>query len=195
MKRMLPFAMTGTLAIAAAAATAAQTTYTIDGNHSIPSFEIRHLGFSTYRGRFDRISGSVMLDPVAKKGAADVTIDAASISTGVAKLDEHLKTPDFFDVATYPTITFKSTSFRFKGSKLVSITGDLSMHGVSKPVTLSVDSLVCKVHPFYKVPACGADAHAVIKRADWGDIGKKFSPEVLGADVTLRLQIEAQNKQ
>jgi polyisoprenoid-binding protein YceI len=194
MNRLLPFVTAGALAFAAFAAQAGETTYTIDANHSIPSFEIKHMGFSTYRGRFDKVSGTVTLDMAAKKGSADVTIDVTSISTGVAKLDDHLKTADFFDVATYPTITFKSTMFKFKGDKVTSITGDLSMHGVTKPVTLTVDSFACKMHPFYKVPACGADAHAVIKRADWGDIGKKFPPELLGTDVTLKIQIEAQNK-
>lgn len=194
MNRLHPLAAAGVLAIVSLAASAAETLYTIDANHSIPSFEIKHMGFSTYRGRFDKISGTITLDTAAKKGSADVTIDASSISTGVTKLDEHLKTADFFDVATYPTITFKSTNFKFRGDRVSSITGDLTMHGVTQAVTLTVDSFACKVHPFYKVPACGADAHTVIKRADWADLGKKYPPEILAADVTLKIQIEAQNK-
>jgi len=174
-------------------AEAAETTYTVDTNHSFPSFEIKHMGFSTFRGRFDKVSGSVTLDPAAKKGSAEVTIDVGSVSTGVDKLNEHLKTPDFFDAATYPTITFKSSSFKFKGDKLVSVAGDLTMHGVTKPVTLQVDAFACKEHPFMKVPACGADAHAVIKRSDWG-IGSKFPAAVLGEEVTLHIQVEAQHK-
>ena len=174
-----------TLGYAAAAADA----YTIDGNHTFPSFEINHMGFSTFRGRFDKTSGTLTLDTAKKTGSVDVIIDVASISTGVEKLNEHLKTPDFFDAATFPTITFQSNAFKFEGDKLVSITGDLTMHGVTKPVTLTVDSLVCKDHPFLKVPACGAGAHTLIKRTDWG-IGK-YPPAVLGEDVTLRIQIEA----
>ncbi|MGH8264881.1 MAG: YceI family protein [Steroidobacterales bacterium] len=183
----------GALALAACSALAAETTYTIDTNHSFPSFEIKHMGFSTFRGRFDKVSGSVTLDPAAKKGSAEVTIEVGSVSTGVEKLNEHLKTPDFFDATTYPTITFKASSFKFKGDKLVSVAGDLTMHGVTKPVTLQVDAFACKEHPFMKVPACGADAHAVIKRADWG-IGSKFPGAVLGEEVTLHIQVEAQHK-
>lgn len=179
------------LMAASLAIESAPVTYTIDADHSKPVFEIGHMGMSTYHGRFDTISGSVTLDAAAKKGSADVTIDAASVSTGVAKLDTHLKSADFFDVATYPTITFKSTSFKFKGDKVVSITGDLNMHGVSKPVTLTVDHFFCREHPLYKVPACGADAHAVIKRLDWGGIGQKLPTDIIAADVTLRIQIEA----
>src|SRR5258705_13527120 len=119
------------LALAACSALAAETTYSIDANHSFPSFEIKHMGFSTFRGRFDKVSGSVTLDPAAQKGSVEVTIDVGSVSTGVEKLNEHLKTPDFFDATTYPTITFKAGSFKFKGDKLVSVSGDLTMHGVT----------------------------------------------------------------
>jgi len=181
------------LTLAAYSALAAETTYSIDASHSFPSFEIKHMGFSTFRGRFDKVSGSVTLDPAAKKGSAEVTIDVGSVSTGVEKLNEHLKTPDFFDATTYPTITFKAGSFKFKGDKLVSVAGDLTMHGVTKPVTLVVDAFACKEHPFMKVPACGADAHAVIKRSDWG-IGSKFPGAALGEEVTLHIQVEAQHK-
>jgi polyisoprenoid-binding protein YceI len=174
-------------------AEAAETTYTIDTNHSFPSFEIKHMGFSTFRGRFDKFSGSVTLDPAAKKGSADVAIEVGSVSTGVDKLNEHLKTADFFDSATYPTITFKSSSFKFKGDQLVSVAGELTMHGVTKPVTLQVDAFACKEHPFMKVPACGADAHAVIKRSEWG-IGGKFPAGILSEEVTLHIQVEAQHK-
>ena len=174
-------------------AEAAESSYSIDTNHSFPSFEIKHMGFSTFRGRFDKVSGSVTLDPAANMGSADVTIEVASVSTGVYKLNEHLKTPDFFDAATFPTITFKSTSFKFKGDTLVSVAGDLTMHGVTKPVTLEVDAFACKEHPFMKVPACGADAHAVIKRSEWG-IGSKYPGAIIGEEVTLHIQVEAQHK-
>jgi polyisoprenoid-binding protein YceI len=188
MKKLMTLTSVCALTALAYGAAAAET-YTIDPNHTFPSFEINHMGFSTFRGRFDRTSGTVTLDTAKKTGSVDVTIDVDSISTGVDKLNTHLKTPDFFDAAKFPTITFKSSAFRFKGGKVVAITGDLTMHGVTKPVTLTVDSLVCKDHPFMKVPACGAGAHAVIKRTDWG-IGS-YPPAILGEDVTLRIQIEA----
>ena len=186
--RMSPPLLSACLLAAFAGAAQATDTYTIDPNHTFPSFEVTHLGWSTFRGRFDRTSGTVTLDTVKKAGTADITIDVASVSTGVEKLNEHLKTPDFFDAAKFPTITFKSDSFKFAGDRLVSITGDLTMHGVSRPVTLTVDSLKCGTHPFMKVPACGAGAHAVIKRTDWG-IGS-YPPNIIGEEITLRIQVE-----
>jgi polyisoprenoid-binding protein YceI len=188
MKKPVPIMITCALAGLAGAARAADT-YTIDPNHTFPSFEVTHLGWSTFRGRFDRTSGTVTLDLAKKTGSADIAVEVASISTGVDKLNEHLRTPDFFDAAKYPTITFKSNSFKFEGDKLVSLSGDLTMHGVTKPVTLTVDSIKCGTHPFMKVPACGAGAHAVIKRTDWG-IGT-YPPTIVGDEITLRIQIEA----
>jgi len=186
--KLIPLVSTCVLAGLAGAAHAADT-YTIDPNHTFPSFEVTHLGWSTFRGRFDKTSGTVTLDMAKKTGSADISIDVASISTGVDKLNEHLRTPDFFDAAKFPTITFKSSTFKFEGDKLASITGDLTMHGVTKPVTLTVDSIKCGPHPFMKVPACGAGAHAVIKRTDWG-IGT-YPPNIVGEEITLRIQIEA----
>ena len=174
---------------AAAFSASAADTYTIDANHSFPSFEISHFGFSTFRGRFDKISGTITLDLAKKTGAADVTIDAASISTGVDKLNEHLKSPEFFDVAKYPTITFKSKDFKFEGDKLTAVNGDLTIHGTTKPVTLQVKSFVCKEHPLKKIPACGADAMATIKRSEFGV--STYSPNV-GEEVALEIQVEAQ---
>jgi polyisoprenoid-binding protein YceI len=173
-----------TLAMGADAA----DTYKVTIDHTFPSFEINHMGFSTFRGRFEKSDGSVTLNTAAKTVSADITIQADSISTGVEKLNTHLKSPDFFDVAQFPTLTFKSMSSRFKGDKPVSITGDLTMHGVTRPLTLKIDSFACKQHPLYKVPACGANASAVIKRTDWG-IGK-LPPAIVGDEVTLKIQIE-----
>ena len=180
------------LALSAAAFTAtAADTYVIDANHSFPSFEISHFGFSTFRGRFDKISGTVTLDLAKKIGAADVTIDVASISTGVDKLNEHLKSAEFFDAAKYPTITFKSKDFKFDGDKLTVVNGDLTIHGVTKPVTLAVKNFKCAEHPLKKVPACGADATVNIKRSEFGV--STYSPNV-GEEVALELQVEAQVK-
>ena len=173
----------------AAGAAAAPDTYTIDSNHSFPSFEITHFGFSTFRGRFDRTSGTIVLDLAKKTGNADVTIDATSISTGVAKLDEELKGANFFDTAKYPAITFKARNFGFDGERLAAVNGDLTIHGVTKPVTLQVKNFLCKDHPMKKVPACGADAFATIKRSEFGV--STYSPNV-GEEVTLEIQVEAQ---
>lgn len=187
MKKMLVAALLAGASFAAAAA----DRYDLDPNHTFPRFAINHLGFSTFHGQFDKTSGTATIDTAKKTGSVDVTIDVASISTGVAKLDEHLKTPDFFDAAQYPTITFKSTSFKFAGDKPAEVSGELTMHGVTKPVSLSVASFVCKDHPMTKKPACGADLTATIKRSDWGIT--TYVPAV-GDEVTLSIEVEAMKK-
>jgi polyisoprenoid-binding protein YceI len=176
------------LSAATLTAQAAESTYKLDPTHTFPTFEISHLGFSTFRGRFDKTEGSITLDPAKKTGSVDVTIDANSISTGVAKLDEHLKNEDFFDTKKYPTITFKGTKFKFDGDKLDEVTGDLTMHGVTRPVTLDVDDFVCKQHPMLGIWACGANLEAKIKRSEWGI--SKYSPNV-GEEVELKIEVEA----
>ena len=167
---------------------AAPVTYQIDPTHTFPTFEISHFGFSTYRGRFDKTSGNITLDRDKKTGSADVTIDVASVSTGVPKLDDHLRNPDFFDAAKYPTIRFKSQDFKFNGDKLSAVNGNLTMHGVTKPVSLTVSSFLCGEHPLKKTPMCGADATTTLKRSDFGI--SKYSPNI-GEDVLLRIEIEA----
>ncbi|MEQ1439192.1 YceI family protein [Fontimonas sp. SYSU GA230001] len=183
MKRVL-----AVLALSMSGPLAAADTYVIDPAHTLPSFEVSHFGFSTTRGGFTRTEGTITLDLKKKTGAIDVRIDAASLQTAVPKLDAHLKNPDFFDVEMYPAITFKSKSLKFDGDRLVAVTGDLDMHGVSKPVTLEVTHFRCGEHPIKKVPHCGADAVATIKRSDWGIT--TYSPAI-GEDVTLKIQVEA----
>ncbi|WP_028007304.1 YceI family protein [Solimonas flava] len=187
MKKMLVAALLASASFAAAAA----DTYDLEPNHTFPRFAINHLGFSTFHGQFNKTSGTATIDLAKKTGSVDVTIDVASISTGVAKLDEHLQTPDFFDVAKYPTITFKSSQFKFDGGKLEEVRGELTMHGVTRPVTLEVENFVCKDHPMTKKPACGADLEAKIKRSDWGIT--TYVPAV-GDEVTLSIEVEAVKK-
>lgn len=182
------FAPATVLLMLSQASVAAPMTYQIDPTHTFPSFEISHFGFSTYRGRFDKTSGSITLDRDKKTGSADVTIDAASVSTGVPKLDDHLRNPDFFDTTKHPTIRFKSQDFKFNGDKLVAVNGNLTLHGVTKPVSLTVSSFLCGDHPLKKVPMCGADATTTLKRSDFGM--SKYSPNI-GEDVLLRIEIEA----
>jgi polyisoprenoid-binding protein YceI len=171
MYKMLAAAL---LSAAAFSASAAET-YVIDSRHTFPSFEISHFGLSTFRGRFDKTEGSIVLDRAAKS----------------VKVDEHLEAPDFFDAARFPSITFKSTQATFKGDVLTAVTGDLSMHGVTRPVTLKVNSFTCKEHPLKKIPACGADAEATIKRSDWGI--STYAPAI-GDDVRLLIEVEAHLK-
>lgn len=184
MNKLAVAALLGTAAFTAAAA----DTYELDTTHTFPYFEIEHLGLSTFTGRFDKTTGSATLDLAGKTGSVEVTIDVASVSSGVAKLDEHLQTPDFFDAAKFPKITFKSTSFTFDGDELDAVNGKLSMHGVTRPVTLDVRHFVCKEHPMKKRPACGINLEAKIKRSDWGI--SNYVPAV-GDEVTLRIEAEA----
>lgn len=187
MKRSILFAAllsTSTLSLSALAA----ETYTVDPAHTFPHFSINHLGFSTMHGRFDKTSGTITLDRAAKTGTVDIGIDTDSISTGFAKRDKDLKSPDFFDVAEFPTMTYKSSSITFKGDTPVSVNGSLTLLGVTKPVKLTIDAFKCGINPMHKKEECGAGASAEIKRSDFGM--KAFLPGI-GDDVKLVFEIEA----
>ena len=166
----------------------AADSYTIDSAHTYPHFSISHLGFSTMQGRFDKTSGTVTLDRAAKSGSVDITIETASISTGFAKRDEHLKSPDFFNAAEFPSITYKSTAIHFKGDTPASVDGNLTISGVTKPVTLTVDAFNCGTNPMSKKDECGAAASTQIKRSDFG---VKYGVPNIGDDVKLVFEIEA----
>jgi polyisoprenoid-binding protein YceI len=159
----------GVCALIAGSAMAAPTTYDLDPSHTYPSFAADHFGgLSVWRGKFTKSSGVVTLDRVAKTGAVDVSIDTASIDTGNVPLDEKVKSADFLDAAQYPTATFKGTSMRFKGDTPVAVSGDFTFHGVTKPLTLKIDSFKCMVNPMIKREECGAEASAQFDRADYG---------------------------
>ncbi len=164
--------------------------YTVDPNHTYPSFEAPHIaGISMWRGKFTKTSGKVMLDRQAKSGSVDITVDATSVDSGNAKLDEHLKGDKFFEAAMYPTITFKSSKVKFSGDAPSEVDGTLTLHGVSKPVTLTVKSFKCVPHPMLKVELCGADVYTEINRADFG---MKYGVEMVGSPtVKLSIQVEA----
>ncbi len=171
-----------------AAPVIAADSYTIDTRHTFPSFEINHLGFSTQRGRFDKTSGKLTLDLAAKRGSIDVVIDANSINTGLEELHQHLKGEDFFDTAQYPTLSFTSKSLKFNGDQLVGADGELTLHGVTKPVSLTIDAFKCAPHPMNKKPMCGANAVTTIKRSEFGM--SKYVPAV-SDEVKIAIQIEA----
>jgi polyisoprenoid-binding protein YceI len=137
---------------------AAADAYNVDGMHSMPSFTFKHLDLSSFRGRFEKITGTIEFDPVQHSGSADIAIDIDSVSTGVPMLDQFLKSAKFFDSARFPTATFKSNSFKFSGEQLVSVSGDLSLHGITKPVVVEIVYLSCREHPLLNIPSCGADA-------------------------------------
>lgn len=169
-------------------ATYAADSYSMDPQHTYAHFSVNHLGFSTMQGRFDKSSGKVILNRAAKNGSVDVTIEAASITTGFGKRDDHLRSPDFFNVAEFPNLTYKSSAVRFKGDTPVSVEGNLTLLGVTKPVTLTIHSFKCGNHPMNKKELCGADASAQIKRSDFG---MKFGLPNVGDDIKLVFEVEA----
>lgn len=166
----------------------ASESFSLDATHTFPSFEVSHLGFSIQRGRFNRTSGKVTLDSAGRMGTADITIETASIDTGYGKLEEHLRGEDFFNVAKYPTITFKSSKFTFEGDKVKSVTGDLTILAVTKPVTLTAAYFNCADHPMTKKKACGGDFVTTVKRSEFG---MNYGVPAVADEVTLRIQVEA----
>jgi polyisoprenoid-binding protein YceI len=189
MKRL---AIAAALVAFATAAQATPVTYVIDNGHTFPHFTYNHLGFSNQTHKFDKSSGKVVLDRAAKTGSVDVTIDATSVNTGYALFNEHIQAADYFDTANHPTITFKSSKMKFKGDRPVSLAGDLTIKGVTKPVTLAITHFKCQPHPMLKVEACGANATTQIKRSAF-NMGKN-APYV-SDEVTLTLAIEAVKEQ
>jgi len=188
MKRLALFAA---LAAASVAVQAAPVTYTIDNSHTYPHFTYNHLGFSNQTHKFDKTSGTVVLDRKAKTGSVDVTIDATSVNTGYALFNEHIQAADYFDTTVYPTLTFKSTGMKFKGDQPESVTGNLTIKDVTKPVTLKITHFKCQPHPMLKVEACGANATTQVKRSEF-NMGKNVP--FVSDEVTLTLAIEAVNK-
>ena len=162
--------------------------YTIDPAHTYVSFAINHLGFSTMRGKFNQQSGNMTYDPAAKEASVFIEIDAGSIDTGHVKRDEHLSSPDFLNAVENPTITFKSSKTGWSGNKLDSVTGDLTILGVSKPVTLKVTSINCGQHPFNKKEMCGFDAEGSVKRSDYG---VNYGIPAIGEVLDLTIELEA----
>ena len=176
------------LSTLAANALAAPETFAIDPGHTLPRFEYSHFGYSTQVHRFDKTSGRITIDRAARTGSVDVTIDAKSVNTGFALFNQHIQGEDFLATEAHPTITFKSTAVRFEGDKPVAVEGNLTLKGVTRPVTLTVTAFHAGDHPMMKKPAIGADATTVIKRTDF-NMGK-YAPMV-GDEVTLGISIEA----
>jgi polyisoprenoid-binding protein YceI len=176
-------------------ALAAPESYTVDPNHTYAHFEVEHLGVSNFRGRFDRSSGKITIDRAAKSGAVELAIETASVSTGdnvkgsrPRTLDEHLRTADFFNVAEFPRMSFKSTAVKFAGDAPAEVTGNLTLLGVTKPLTLKVERWVCKDNPMSKKPMCGGNATASLKRTDFG---MKYGVPAVGDEIRLWFEFES----
>ncbi|MCE1181805.1 MAG: YceI family protein [Rhodocyclales bacterium] len=176
------------LVAAAGSAFAAPETFVLDGTHSFPRFSYSHFGYSTQLSRFDKTTGTVVFDKAGKTGSVDIVIDTKSVNTGYPTFNEHIQGEDFLDTAKYPTATFKSTKVVFEGDKPVSVEGNLTLKGVTKPVTLTVTSFQAMPHPMMKKDAIGANAFTVVKRSEFN--AGKYAPYV-GDDVRIDIAIEA----
>ncbi len=178
-------------ALIGSAAVAAPVTYSLDPEHTYPSFQADHMGgMSNWRGKVKKTTGTFVYDKEAKSGTVDVTMDMTTIDFGHDGLNTHAKTADMLDVAKFPTATYKGKLAKFNGDVPTEVTGDLTLHGVTKPVTLKVNQFTCRPqHPMAKVPHCGADATATINRADFGiNFGAQMGFKM---DVVLNIQVEA----
>lgn len=187
-------------ALAAAAvlplsAVAAPETYTIDPYHTFPNFQVNHLGFSNMWGHFGKTTGKMTIDHAAKTGSLDLAVETTSITTGDTERgsrprtrDEHLRTPDFFNVAEFPRMTYKSTAVKFNGDNPAVIEGNLTLLGVTKPLSLTVENFKCGPNPTNKREMCGGNASGTLKRSDFG---MKFGIPAIGDDLKLYVGFEA----
>jgi polyisoprenoid-binding protein YceI len=172
-------------------AQAAPVTYKVDVKHTFPSFEADHFGgVSVWRGKFNKTSGTITLDTAAKAGTIDIVIDAASVDTGQDDLNKHLRSAEFFDVEKFPTATYKGTFTKFADGRPTEVAGELTLRGVTKPVTLTIRSFKCMAHPMKKKEFCGADVTTTINREDFGIAwGKNLGFKM---DVKLDIQVETE---
>jgi polyisoprenoid-binding protein YceI len=177
--------------VAGAAGTAlgAAEKYAVDPNHTYPSIEFSHMGISIWRGKFDRTKGNITIDRAAKTGTADIVIDTASIDFGLDTMNEKARSDDFFDVARFPTASYRGT-LQFVGDKPRAVDGLVTIMGVTRPVRLIINSFNCISHPVIKREVCGADAEGDL---NWSEFGMKMSKygEGEAGKVHLRIQVEA----
>lgn len=170
-------------------ATAAPVTYKIDPTHTFPSFEADHMGISVWRGKFNTSAGSVVLDKAAGIGTFDVTIDTASIDFGHDALNTWAAGKEFFDSARHGPARYKGKLTGWTNGAPTRVEGELTLHGVTKPVNLQLVLFKCIPHPMLKRDLCGADAQGSFKRDDFGlAAGKEYGFKM---DVALRIQVEA----
>jgi polyisoprenoid-binding protein YceI len=178
------------LAALAGAAVASPVTYQVDPSHTYPSFAADHMGgLSVWRGKFDKTSGTIVLDKEKGTGTVDITVDTSSVDFGHEKLNEHAKGPDMFDIAKYPTATYKGKLVDFKNGAPTKVEGEFTLHGVTKPLTLTINQFLCKPNPMTKKETCGADASATFNRKDYDmSFGEAYGFKMA---VQLAIQVEA----
>lgn len=188
--RAIHASLLGLALAAGSAAVAAPATYNVDPNHTFPSFEADHMGgVSVWRGKFNSSSGTITLDKEAGAGAVDIKIDPASIDFGHDKLNEHAKGTDLFDVAKFPTASYTGKLAGFKNGAPTEVDGQLTLHGVTKPVKLKINKFLCKPHPMSKKEVCGADASGSFKRDEFGlGYGQQMG---FNMNINLQIQVEA----
>ncbi|MBC7858739.1 MAG: polyisoprenoid-binding protein [Burkholderiaceae bacterium] len=171
------------------AAAAAPIAYDIDPNHTYPSFEADHMGVSIWRGKLNKTTGKVLLDNEAGGGTVEVNVDLASIDFGHDQLNQWATGPKFFNTAKFKQARYQAKLVDFVGGAPTRAVGELTLHGVTRPLTLKINSFKCVPHPMLKREMCGADALGTFRRDEFGlDAGKEYG---FNMDVTLRIQVEA----
>lgn len=192
MKRALLGLMLATATLSAAAA---PESYTFDPYHTFVHFGVDHNDFSTIWGRFDKSSGKFSIDPQAKTGSLEVSVETASVTTGDSvrgnrprSRDEHLRSADFFNAVEFPRMLYKTSSVRFNGDAPAELHGQLTLLGVTRPLTLTVDRWKCAPHAVTKRPICGGNATGAIKRTDFG---MKWGVPATGDEVRILVTFEA----
>jgi polyisoprenoid-binding protein YceI len=167
--------------------TLAQESFNLDPTHTFPSFEIRHQGVSTMRGKFNRTQGRVVLDPQGGKHLIEVVVDAASVDTGLDDLNQKLRGGTFFNTARFPEIRFTATQIEFRDGKPVAAQGELTMLGQTRPVNLEIRDYACTLQFLTRRPLCGADVHATLRRSEFG---MNFGIPLIGDEVKMAIEVE-----
>ena len=172
----------------------APESYTLDPLHTYPHFAVDHLGVSTLWGRFDRSSGKFTIDRATRQASLDLIVETGSLTTGDSEKgsrarsrDDHLRGADFFNVAEFPRMTFKASQVKFDGDNLAEVAGQVTLLGVTRPLTLKIERWTCKDNPFNKKPMCGGNASGAIKRSEFG---MKYGLPAVGDDIRLYVEFE-----
>ena len=185
---MIKHALVLGLALVAAPLWAAPESFTIDPRHTYPRWAVSHHGFSIYRGQFNKTSGKLVIDWAAQIGSIEVEVETASINTGDPPFDKDLRGANWFDTDRHPKMTYRATSMRFEKGVPVEAMGELTLLGVTRPLTLTISGAKCGSHPVSKKALCGAEITGSIKRSVFG---MKASLPSIADDVHLTIEIEA----